>query len=52
MSLRAFSGKRFLDAGKTLVGIGEQHAVDHIVRLMTNPPVYLRQEIGFQAYSH
>lgn len=42
MALRALSGRRFLDAGKTLMGAGEQCAVDHILRLMTNPPVYLR----------
>lgn len=51
MALRALSRKRFLDAGKTLGGTGKQYTVDHILRL-TNPPAYLRQENGFQAYGH
>lgn len=42
MALGALSGTRFLDAGKTSVGTGEQCAVDHILRLTTNAPVYLR----------
>lgn len=49
---QSLSWKRFPDAGKVLVGTGERCAVDHILRLMTSAPVYLRWENGFQAYGH